>query len=183
MANSEFKLSVQDWYKLCSDLPIHGKSWLHRYVDKIKEVVKNERETWLGYLNYVRELLALKDYATNDISKALLFLDQSRPVDCELSSELQLRLMSTKLSTTSHLGIMDDKLYREAVDLINIIKKEDAQLASEGLLRLFSMTTNTFESEKISSIIKLWLEQPPLITGKLNFAKLHSTMGQIYAFD
>ena len=183
MANSEFKLSAQDWYKLCADLPISGKSWLHRYVDKIKEVVKNEKETWLGYLNYVRELLALKNYATNDISKALLFLDQSRPVDCELSSELQLRLISTKLSTTSHLGIMDDKLYIEAVDLINIIKKEDAQLASEGLLRLFSMTTNTFESEKISSIVKLWLEQPPLITGKLNFAKLHSTMGQIYAFN
>jgi len=183
MANSEFKLSVQDWYKLCSDLPIHGKSWLHRYFDKIKEVVKNERETWLGYLNYIRELLALKNYATNDISKALLFLDQSRPIDCELSSELQLRLISTKLSATSHLGIMDDKLYKEAVDLINIIKKEDAQLASEGLLRLFSMTTNTFESEKISSIVKLWLEQPPLITGKLNFAKLHSTMGQIYAFN
>ncbi len=183
MANSEFKLTTQEWFKLCADLPSNNTSWLNRYMEKIKDKVKCDQGIWLKYLGYVRELLALKNYNTNEIFNALCFLEQSRPADCDLSIELQLRLISTKLSVTSHLGVMDDNLYIEAVDLINIIKKEDTQLASEGLLRLFSMTTNTFESEKIAAIVQVWLKQPPLITGKLNFAKLHSTMGQIFAFD
>jgi tetratricopeptide (TPR) repeat protein len=183
MANTEFKLSPKEWFTLCAELPVDENSWLNRYMSKVQSKVKGNQETWLDYLGYVHQLLASKNYDTNSIYRALSFLDQSSPSNHELSAELKLRLVSSKLSVTSHIGVMDDTLYKEAVNLINIIEKEDAQLASEGLLRLFSMTTNVFESNKIAPIVDRWLNRSELIAGKLNFAKLHSTKGQILAFE
>ena len=96
--------------------------------------------------------------------------------------KLKLRLVSAQLSVKSHLGVIDNPLYDNAFQLISQIEKEDAQLACEGLLRLFSMSTNVLESGRLENKIRACLNEDMLVFGKLNFAKLHSTMGQICAF-
>lgn len=183
MANSQFKLTAKDWYNLCAGLPEDNISWLHSYFNKIIVRIKQDPQTWTQYLSYVKERLAIKNYKTADLVKVLKFLQQSAPVKEALSAELNLHLVSAQLSVVSHQGIIDNTLFEQAIKLINQIKKEDAKLACEGLLRLFSMTTNSFESSKLSETITLWLTQPSLYFGKLNYAKLMSTQGQIYAIE
>ena len=182
MANTKLNLTPKEWYALITGIPEIGESWLTNYVDKVQVRVKKTPELWHQYLDHVRDLLAQKNYKTASVALALQFLSDSEPTSEQLSLALKLRLVSAQLSVKSHLGVLDKPLYDQAVELINTIKKEDAQLACEGALRLFSMSTNVLASYKLVDLISLWLSEPMLNFGKSNFAKLHSTMGQIHAF-
>lgn len=185
MTNDQAKLLPSEWYQICGALTLHGTgvTWLHDFINKVIAKVQKEPHLWQGYLNYVRDKLVRKDYDLQELASALCFLQQSCPPTQQLPLQLRLQLTSAKLSLTSHQGHLDKPLFTQAIELIETIAPENAPLACESLLRLFSMTTNVFEYTRLASLIDSWLALHPWVVGRSNYAKLLSTQGQISAFQ
>lgn len=181
--NHHTVLSSFNWLEMCAALNEEPESGLiHGFMQRIGETVKKKPHAWHGYLQAVQDSLRLKNYSLPNLSQALNWLDHWRPDEVSFPKPLQLELYAARLALNNHRGKLDADLMLQCIDLARELKDEDAPHCCEVILRVASLSTNSFEFDAVQAELESWLQEPVAVVGRLNHGKLHSALGQLYAF-
>lgn len=177
------QLSSQDWFNLCSIVTKeHKKSFLVRILENLGVNTSKNLRSWEYYLDEVKERLRSKNYNLAEISNALNWLEKYSPEGYELPDIYRLSLETTRLSQENHQGKVNLQRLEKCLTLMNTLEEEDAQQVCGALLRVAVSASNSFEFKLLQPMISQWLDKSISISGLANYARLHSTMGQIHAF-
>lgn len=172
------------WYSACAAQASEGEhSLLHAYLTRLGEQCQSDAALWSGYLSHVSGLLGSKKYRLAELGQALEWLECYRPADKKLPMPLELQLLAARLSLANHQGATQPDYLARSFELALQLQEENAPLACETLLRLAISGTNAFQFEQVQPLIEQWLALPVAAPGLLNHGKLHSTLGQLLAFQ
>lgn len=170
------------WYDLCAaaaDEPPGGL--LNDALNRLGG--RCNREHWNASLAEVRQRLQSKRFALRALRQALAWLERWAAPGTALPPAERLALEAARLALDNHLGGVDQGRVLQCLDLIHHLHDEAPREACEALLRITVATTNVFEFAVMEETMTQWLAEPVAVPGLLNHAKLHSTLGQIAAFQ
>lgn len=183
-SNNQKPLEPNDWYDICSNIAKEPKtSLLHEQLTKLADSTKNDTTLWQTYMDYVSDRLRTKRYHINELGQSLAWLEQAKPDSKSFTRIETLYLQSAKLALLNHEGKVDYALVKEVFDLASQLKDEIPQDCAQIILRIATSTTNNYEFNAAQSEVEKWLSFGVAIPGLLNFAKLHSALGQLKAFQ
>lgn len=177
------KLLASDWFAFCTAAaqePDGGV--LGRCLQQLGEKVQLSLASWQYYLDEVRAKFRSKDYRLAEINFALDWLEKYIPEGEELPAIYRLPLETSRLSQENHSGKVNMARLQTCFQLINQLEEEDAQQACGALLRVAVSGSNHFEFKILQPMLEKWLAMPIAVSGLANYARLHSSLGQMYAF-
>ncbi|MDA9557135.1 tetratricopeptide repeat protein [Vibrio sp.] len=182
MLNS--RLTPAEWYDLTYGASqLTHLSWISAYLDNLGHKVREDKVLWSQYLDFIQLKLANKnpiDLMAN--AEALKFLTQYTPKNSGLTPELELEQLNTELRIASHLGQSNDELFNRTANCVTQYTEENARLCAETVLGLFSMQMNTLKKQTaLQNILETQIQYGLLANGRSNYAKLHSSLGQLHA--
>lgn len=177
------QLLAPDWFALCNAVAYEpDKGLLGHYLHQFGERTKMDFKSWQYYLSEVSERLRSKNYKLTEVSQALDWLEKYIPEGGELPAIYRLPLETTRLGQENHLGKVNLERLQSCLQLINQLEEEDAQQACGALLRVAVSGSNSFEFKILKSLLVEWLNKPIAVSGLANYARLHSSLGQVHAF-
>lgn len=177
------QLPAKDWYTLCSQVAHEHKSgFLNYFLAQLGEKAQKNLRLWQYYLEEVREQLRHPHHKLAEVCHALDWLERYAPEHQELPSIYRLPLETARLGQENHQGKVNLRRLETCLELITQLEEEDAQQACGALLRVAVSGSNSFEFTLLQPMIQQWLAKPIAISGLANYARLHSSMGQIHAF-
>ena len=175
--------TTEAWFSICTHLAKEpGHSLFHDLLTQLGEKAQGNPGLWQKYLQEVRHRIALKNFNAGSLGRALEWLNLYRPFDAKLPGLLELQLHSAQLAAHNHLGQCDLNEVKKTMMLAQELMDEAAPDACEAALRIAISATNSFDFAGAVPFIENWLTQPVAVPGRLNYAKLHSTLGQLAAF-
>ncbi|NLY12446.1 MAG: hypothetical protein GXZ10_02380 [Gammaproteobacteria bacterium] len=177
------ELAPSDWFALCTAaIEEPRKGVLSHYLQRLGEQILNNTAQWLSYLEEVRQQLRSKNYRLSSIGQALDWLETFTPRGEALPAIYRLSLETARLAQENHLGKVNLNRLQICLELIKQLEDEDAQEACSALLRVAVNGTNNFEFKVLQPTVEKWLKKPIALAGLANYAKLHSSLGQMLAF-
>lgn len=177
-------LAPADWYALCAAAADEQEgSFLRRELDRLGKVIARRPRQWELYLEEVQIRLSSKRYSLAELGSAIAWLQQYADQSQIIPGTLRLQLDSSNLSLANHRGQIQDELVFRCLEWVNKLEDEAPQLVAEALLRMASTMTNNFQFNALEEIVETWLAKPIAVAGLLNYGKLQSTRGQMYAFS
>lgn len=177
-------VSANDWFELCSlaaQEPEH--SLLHDMLKQLSSHSERDPLIWQTYLYEARQRIANKNYTAASLGRALLWLQEHQPAQFTLPASLELQLLSTQLAAANHQGRSNLQQAQRILQLAQQLKDEAAPVACEAALRIAISASNCFDFVSPVPFIQQWISEPIAVPGLLNHAKLHSTLGQLLAFQ
>lgn len=182
--NENQTLTKDAWYQICGEILSEPKtSLLHTLLDQVGQKTQKNEALWVSYMDFISERLRLKDYKLSAIGYALDWLEAHKPEHVELPLIAQLYWLSAKLAQLNHEGKLDIQRLQKLIAIADTLKEEYAADCCQALLRVSTAMTNGFEFNAATPTLNKWLEYDIAIPGRLNHAKLLSTMGQLSAFN
>ena len=178
------KLLAGDWYLLCSAAAGEADNgFLTGQLHRLGQKTVMDLRLWQYYLEEVRERFRSKNYSLSQVNHALNWLERYIPENYELPAIYRLPLETARLGQENHQGKVNLQRLERVLALIAQLEEEDAQQACGALLRVAVSGSNSFEFTLLQPIIREWLDKPIAVSGLANYARLHSTLGQMYAFN
>lgn len=183
----QVEMTNEHWYHNCY-LTYHESdhSLLQEVLDELGKKAQKNPSHWQERLEYVKYLLAIKNYKLPELGAALNWLNQFKPEQKILPKLLELELITAELAVNNHQGLIVDHTSNKQKRLLELcaqLRDENAPLVTEALLRITVSATNAFDFDKYQSTIhSLIHDQVRAVPGLLNYGKLQSTLGQIHAF-
>lgn len=178
------RLSAPDWLSLCeavADGPDEGV--LGMALNRLGQHVSQEPARWQALLQEVRYRQQIKQLNHGGMVAALEWLAHHAPAGTRLEPRLELQLESARLALANHHGQVSHARLQVLLELCQRLEEEDSPAVCQALLRVAVSTTNTFEFSAMQPVIEAWLKRPVAQPGRLNHAKLLSTLGQLQAFQ
>ncbi|WP_417809102.1 hypothetical protein [Thioclava sp.] len=177
-------LASADWYALCAAAADENEgSFLRRELDRLGKTMAHFPKHWEFYLAEVQLRLASKQYSLAELGWAIAWLQRYAGQSQVIPGTLQLQLDSSILALSNHRGQIQDDLLFRCLAWVHKLEDEAPQLVSEALLRMASAMTNNFQFDALQEAVDKWLAKPVAVAGLLNYGKLQSTRGQMYAFS
>jgi tetratricopeptide (TPR) repeat protein len=179
-------LRPADWYDLLQSAGGHvenNTAMVFGCLQQLGSHVKANPRIWNSYLREVQLRLRTKDYQLSGLARALDWLEKYQPDDLTLPGGLKLQQQSVRLALANHQGYSDNAALLELVQLATTLKEEMAPQACEALLRVVVAATNAMDFSSCEGLLDEWLALPVATVGLLNHGKLHSTKGQLLAFQ
>lgn len=177
-------LSSEHWYAICAQLHQEPKgALLHQTLQALGERVQQQLSLWQSYLQYVMDKLRTKTYRLSDLGATLDWLETYKPAEQRLTPMARLYWLSTRLAQLNHQGSVDQALLSEVLNLASSLRNEAADDVCQVILRFATASTNFYEFNVAVSLIEKWLSEDIAVAGLLNHGKMHSTLGQIKAFN
>lgn len=177
------KLLAGDWYMLCSAAGEVDGGFLTGQLHKLGKKAILDLRLWQYYLDEVRERFRSKSYSLSEVNHALNWLERYIPENYELPAIYRLPLETARLGQENHQGKINLQRLDRVLTLIAQLEEEDAQQACGALLRVAVSGSNNFEFTLLQPIIRQWIGKPIAVSGLANYARLHSSLGQIHAFN
>lgn len=177
-------ITASDWFELCAHAaqePEH--SLLHDMLKQLGSLSEHDPLVWLKYLHEARQRIANKNYTAGSLGRALQWLQDNQPSQHTLPALLELKLLSTQLAAANHQGRSDLQQAQRILQLAQQLKDEAAPVVCEAALRIAISASNCFDFASPVPFIEQWVKEPIAVPGLLNHAKLHSTLGQLMAFQ
>ena len=179
-------LRPADWYDLlksAGDQVENNTAMVFGCLQQLGGRVKADPNIWNSYLAEVQQRLRVKDYQLAGLARALDWLEHYQPADVCLPKSLKLQQQSARLALANHQGYSDNADLLELARLATTLKDEMAPQACEALLRVVVAATNAMDFSSCEGLLDEWLALPAATVGLLNHGKLHSTQGQLLAFQ
>lgn len=181
--SSTKSITPKEWFELCKNASQEGKySLLKDILQDLAQEAKNNPKLWQNYLAEALGRIATKNFDAHSLNQALVWLDEAKPAGEVLSKDLELRLGAAELAAQNHLGITNIQKIEQLLKLSQELKDEDAPTVCEIALRIAVSATNSYDFDIALPYIQKWLGEPLAVPGLKNYAKVHSTLGQLYAF-
>lgn len=178
------KLLAGDWYLLCSAAAGEADSgFLTGQLHRLGQKTVLDLRLWQYYLEEVRDRFRSKSYSLSQVNHALNWLERYTPENYELPAIYRLSLETARLGQENHQGKVNLNRLKIVLGLITQLEEEDAQQACGALLRVAVSGSNSFEFTLLQPLIRQWLDKPVAVSGLANYARLYSTLGQMYAFN
>jgi hypothetical protein len=172
------------WFELCDFAGTENKySLANQFLCDLGARCSSDIPVWNSYVVSLKQRLQDKTFTTAGLTAALQWLQIYSPNEACLDDSLLLQLKSSQLALKNHQGHIDLNLASECMYLANDLKEEMAVDCCNVVLRIASSTTNAFDFEVAVDWVKSWLAEPIAVPGLLNYGKLHSVLGQLYAFQ
>lgn len=182
--NRAGNLRPADWYAVCAaaaDEPAGGL--MNSFLARLGETTRQSPDTWYAYLDVVRDHLSMKRFSLSELVAVLGWLERWQPDEARLPDTQRLRLETARLVLENHRGVVDPDRFGRCVELARLIHDELPHEACEAMLRLAVSTANCFQFGTMEALLDEWLDGPLAVAGILNVGKLHSTRGQLHAFQ
>ncbi|MDP4559167.1 hypothetical protein Q9247_15955 [Halomonas meridiana] len=177
-------LPGEQWFSLCAAAEQDGPyGLLRRWLARLGALLKQERDEWARLLEEVQRRQRQKDVTPDELKTALDWLKRYMPDEEQLSGELILTFLSARLATANHTGQADISSLETLLKVSVPLEDENAPAVCHALLRAAITSTNRFEFNALESVLRSWVSKPMAIPGRLNHVKLHSTLGQLAAFQ
>lgn len=178
------EVTGKDWFDICTASTQEAEySLFHDMLEQLGEQAKSTVQIWANYLQELRLRLSNKDFTSNSLRAALNWLETYKNETDFLPKLMQLQLTSLDLATGNHEGSSHLEQVGKVLDLVEKLKDEDAVEACQAVLRVAVRATHHYDFASSIPLIEQWLDYPVAMPGLLNHAKLHSTLGQLYAFQ
>ena len=179
------ELSTSDWYELCSAAAIKEPygGLLTNFLNQLGEKAQANTKQWQTYLEETRHRMRVKNFRLNELGAALQWLETWQPLGSVLPAGQRLQLEAARLAADNHSGHIDMARIATCLSLSQQLRDEDAVESCSTLLRISATTTNAFEFSAMLPTLQSWLAEPIAVPGLLNYAKLHSSVGQLLAFQ
>ncbi|WP_404296437.1 hypothetical protein [Halomonas sp.] len=178
------RLPTEDWLALCDAVADTGEqSVLAQALAQYGQHVQRQPARWQALLDEVRHQQALKTLRQASLVTALSWLARYAPQGESLGPRMTLQLESAWLALANHQGQVAMPRLQTLLTLCQQLEEEDSPAACQALLRIAVSTTNNFEFTALYAVLEAWLGRPVAQPGLLNHAKLHSTLGQLDAFQ
>lgn len=178
------QVSAFHWYELSKaslDEPQH--SMLHDMLQQLGERSRTNHSYWQECLAEVHRRTQQKNYSPACLEAALTWLQHWAPEHQQLPKNLQLELLSLQLASGNHQGATHVQQVAQLLPLINALTEESPQQACQAVLRIAIRSSHLYDFNGTTPLLQQWLNYPVAVPGLLNHAKLHSSMGQLYAFQ
>lgn len=177
-------VSGYHWFELCvASINEPASSMLHDMLDQLGQISRQQPGTWLDYLQETRHRLERKDFTPASLQIALAWLQNWQTENQQLPAHLQLELLSLQLASGNHLGETHLQRVGQLLSLISQLTDEAPAQACQALLRIAVRSTHLYDFASTEPLLQQWLDYPVAVPGLLNHAKLHSTRGQLLAFQ
>ena len=177
------ELSAEDWFELCQLAALEPEhSLLRHLLIQTAERAQQDPSFWQQCVDVARTRVSTKRFTANSLLRALEWLESTRSGHA-LPGLLELQLKSLQLAAKNHLGLSDLQLVSEVLKRAQSLLEESAPDACEAILRVAISATNIMDFTSPQPFIEQWLQQPVAAVGLLNHGKLHSTLGQLAAFN
>jgi hypothetical protein len=178
------RLPTEDWLALCEAVSDTGEQGvLAHALAQYGRHVQHQPARWKALLDEVRHQQALKTLRQASLVMALEWLARYAPQGEALGPRLTLQLESARLALANHQGQVAMPRLQTLLELCQQLEAEDSPAVCQALLRIAVSTTNNFEFSALYPVLEEWLARPVAQAGLLNHAKLHSTLGQLDAFQ
>lgn len=172
------------WFELCEYAGNESQySLANQFLNELGKKINKDLAVWNAYVISIKQRLQNKAFTTAGLTAALQWLITYSPDESTLDDSLLLQFKSSQLALKNHQGHVDLSLVAECIALANELKEEMAVDCCNVALRIATSTTNAFDFDSIIDWIKQWIAEPVAVPGLLNHGKLHSVLGQIYAFN
>lgn len=182
--NSGQEVSGYNWFELCAaslNEPAH--SLLHDLLQQLGEHSRNNPQLWLTCLEEVRQRLNRKDFTPASLRVALSWLENYQNSNQQLPAYLQLELYSLQLAASNHEGATGLEHITKLLPLIKKLSDEYPEAACQAVLRTSVRSSHLYDFKSTVPLLDEWLAYPVAVPGLLNHAKLHSSKGQLLAFQ
>lgn len=179
-------LRPTDWYNLLQSSGEHAENNTAMVFGCLQQLgggVKSNPTLWSSYLAEVQQRLRSKNYQLSGLGRALDWLEQYQPADMSLPKSLKLQQQSARLALNNHQGYSNNAALLQLARLATTLKDEMAPQACEALLRVVVAATNAMDFSSCEGLLDDWLALPIATVGLLNHGKLHSSKGQLLAFQ
>lgn len=184
VAQTPDDIDPADWFELCDRVSREpGHSLLNDTLERFGQQAAQHNTLWQQCLNQVQRQIQLKQFSPSHLDRALAWLDTHQPEGEKLPGHLHLELESARLAADNHLGRADQARVQRLMTLAQQMKDESPSEACQSALRIAIAATNAFDFTSATPYIEQWLAEPVAVPGLLNHAKLHSTLGQLNAFN
>lgn len=172
------------WFELCEFAGNENEySLANQFLAELGQKLNTNVAVWNSYVISIKQRLQDKEFTTAGLAAALTWLQNYSPDESSLDDALLLQLKSSQLALRNHQGFVDLSLISECMTLAASLKDEMAVDCCSVVLRIASSTTNAFDFDGIVSWLQQWIDEPIAVPGLLNHGKLHSALGQLYAFQ
>ncbi len=176
-------LQPSDWYQLISIIGQEpSSSILHHVLDDLGQRTQQQVSLWLDYLDEVQQRIRRKQYQAHRLAATLGWLQQYQPAQQQLPPLLTLQWIAAQLAAANHQGQFDLDLAQQALTLGQQLMEEAAPDVCQAHLRIAVTATNAFEFQSAQDVMQYWEGQPIAVAGRLNHAKVLSSLGQHSAF-
>lgn len=178
------QISGYNWFELssaCTREPEH--SMLPDMLRQLGEQSQAQPEIWRDYLAEVQRRLEHKKFTPTSLQAALSWLEDWQQDEQQLPAYLQLELYSLQLANSNHQGGTHLQQVAKLLPLITQLTDEAPTAACQALLRIAVRSTHIYDFSSTLPLLQQWLAYPIAVPGLLNHAKLHSTIGQLSAFQ
>lgn len=177
-------LPASDWYDLCAATDKEPRGGLlTNFLNQLGEKAQANTKQWQTYLEETRHRMRVKNFRLNELGAALQWLETWQPLGSVLPAGQRLQLEAARLAADNHSGHIDMARIATCLSLSQQLRDEDAVESCSTLLRISATTTNAFEFSAMLPTLQSWLAEPIAVPGLLNYAKLHSSVGQLLAFQ
>ena len=176
-------LQPADWYQLLGLIGQEpSSSILHHVLADLGQRTQQQVGLWLDYLDEVQQRIRRKQYHANTLATTLGWLQQYQPAQQQLPPLLKLQWIAAQLAAANHQGQFDLDLAQQAITLGQQLMDEAAPEVCQAHLRIAVTATNAFEFHAAQDVMQYWEGQPIAVAGRLNHAKVLSSLGQHSAF-
>ncbi|NLY14996.1 MAG: CRISPR-associated protein Csx16 [Gammaproteobacteria bacterium] len=182
--NSGQEVNGYNWFELCAaslDEPEH--SLLHDLLQQLGEHSRINPQLWLACLDEVRQRLNRKDFTPASLRVALGWLESYQNSNQQLPAHLLLEHYSLQLAASNHEGATGLDQIAKLLPLIKELSDECPEAACQAVLRTSVRSSHLYDFKSTLPLLDEWLAYPVAVPGLLNHAKLHSTKGQLLAFQ
>ncbi|MDK4683349.1 tetratricopeptide repeat protein [Kingella negevensis] len=176
-------LSAADWFQAACLLHDEPESLLVDCMQRLGEMCRKDVKLWQKYLQEIQYHLNQKTYHAQQLDKVIAWLEKYRPQEKHLPALLQLRFQAAQLAADNHMGRMNLSAIQPLLQLGKTLQIEAATEVAQVYSRLAVAATNVFEFDSAKNLITHALSVGEMAVGRLQFARLQSGLGQIYAFE
>lgn len=177
-------LTPAQWYQVLEHLagePPH--SLLHQALQQLGQQCQKDEQLWKDYLQEVTYRLDRKQYSAASLDRILLWLKDYQPKQQKFTPQLELRWLTAKLAADNHMGRVNRSDSQQLLVLGESLQAEIAPEVCQAYLRIAVAETNNFAFESSKLILDKAIVQAVEAVGRLNHAKINSSLGQFYSFN
>ncbi len=159
------------------------ESVVHSLLAALADACRQTPSRLQPYLEEVRRHLGSKSIHLGQLGAQVEWLHSILQDSEDLTPAMRLAWLTARLARANHMGSLEQEWAAELHRLGERLREEDAPLVCHAHLHLAVNATNRFDFSGAARILEPWQDTDPAVPGLRYWGQIHSSLGQIAAFQ